>query len=359
MRSGADEVLALEALRHGYGTLDVLRGVSLRLDRGEVVVLVGSSGSGKTTLLRLVAGLERPRAGRILLRGVTVADSGSGGFVVAERRGLGMVFQEAALWPQLRVRENVALAMANAGGRPEAVERLLEEVGLEGLGARRPDTLSGGQKQRVALARGLATGTDLLLLDEPLSALDEPVRAQLRPLIRDAVRRRNGSALMVSHDRLDAWHLADRIVVLEHGLIEQVGTPEALYTAPATETVARYMGAAGAVPVHGSGGGTVLLGDGEQLALAGVALGNGASGILLAYPEAVRMVERGLAAELVDRTFEGGQWRARWRLVTGKGQLEGLHDQPPPNRGTLGFIESGVFVFPKPAGDRRSLAGCL
>ena len=345
--SEPDEVLALDAVRHGYGAREVLRGVSFGLRRGEVTVLVGSSGSGKTTLLRLVAGLERPRGGRVLLRGAVVADGDTGRFVAAERRGLGMVFQDPALWPQLRVRDNVVIVMAAEARRPPgAVERLLEEVGLDGLGTRRPDTLSGGQKQRVALARALATGTDLLLLDEPLSALDEPVRGRLRPLIRDAVRRRGGSALMVSHDRTDAWRLADRIVVLEHGLVSQAGAPEALYARPATATVARYMGAAGAVPVTGLGNGMVALGGGNRLPVAGAPLGEGVDGVLLAYPEAVAVAAPGLAAALVDRAFEGGRWRGRWRLGVGGGELEALHDQPPPDAATLSLSPAGSFAFP-------------
>ena len=344
-----DEVLALEAVRHGYTGREVLRDVSLRLPRGEVAVLVGSSGSGKTTLLRLVAGLERPRAGRVLLRGVPVADGATGAFLPAERRGLGMVFQDAALWPQLRAGDNVAAAMAGRGGRRSpAVERLLEEVGLGGMGHRWPSTLSGGQKQRVALARALATGTDLLLLDEPLSALDEPVRVGLRLLIRDAVRRRHGSALMVSHDRTDAWRLADRIVVLEHGSIAQAGPPESLYAAPATESVARYMGAAGAIPVHGLGGGMASF-AGQPLAIAGASLGIGASGVLVAYPEAVTIADRGLAARLVDRVFEAGRWRGRWQLAAGEGELEALHDHPPPAQARLAFADKGAHVFPRAA----------
>ena len=344
-----DEVLALDAVRHGYNKREVLRGVSLQLRRGEVAVLVGSSGSGKTTLLRLVAGLERPQAGRVLLRGVPVADGATGAFLAPERRGLGMVFQDAALWPQLRAVDNVAVAMAGRGGRRSpAVERLLEEVGLEGMGHRWPSSLSGGQKQRVALARALATGTDLLLLDEPLSALDEPVRVRLRLLIRDVVRRRNGSALMVSHDRTDAWRLADRIVVLEHGSIAQAGTPGSLYAAPATESVARYMGAAGAIPVRGLGGRMVWCG-GEPVAVGGASLGIGASGVLVAYPEAVTIADRGLAARLVDRVFEAGRWRGRWRLAAGEGELEALHDHPPPAQAMLAFSDKGTFVFPRAA----------
>ncbi len=347
-----DEVLALEGVRHGYGKREVLHDVSLRLRCGEVAVLVGSSGSGKTTLLRLIAGLERPQAGRVLLRGTLVANGNTGLFLAAEQRGLGMVFQEAALWPHLRVRDNVAVAMAKGGvRRSEAVERLLKEVGLGALGKRWPCTLSGGQKQRVALARALATGTDLLLLDEPLSALDEPVRVRLRLLIRDVVRRRNGSALMVSHDRTDAWRLADRIVVLENGSIVQVGTPESLYIAPATETVARYMGAAGTILVRGLGDGMALFDDGQQLAIAGMSLGTGANGVLVAYPEAVKIADRGLAVRLIDRVFEAGRWRGRWQLATGEGELEGLHDHPPPNDALLAFFDGGAFVFPRaPAG---------
>ncbi len=339
-------VLELTALRHGYGGRAVLRGASLQLRRGEIAVLVGASGSGKSTLLRLVAGLERPRAGRVALRGITVSDGDAGMFMGPERRGLGMVFQEAALWPHLRVRENVAIALPpGMGRRAGAAERLLAEVGLGEHGGSRPDRLSGGQRQRVALARALATGTDLLLLDEPLTALDEPVRERLRVLIRDTVRRRNGAALMVSHDRTDAWRLADRIAVLDGGVVVQAGTPEALYGAPATMTVARYMGASGDIPVRGSGDGEVGLVGGHRVSVAGPTLAAGAPGLLVAYPEAVRVAEDGLAARLSDLAFEGGRWRARWRLTGDGGTLEGLHDHRPPQVATLSLDPARTFAF--------------
>ena len=344
-----DAVLDLAALRHGYGGREVLRGASLRLSRGEIIVLVGSSASGKTTLLRLIAGLERPQAGRVLLRGVAVADGGTGLFVGPERRGLGMVFQEAALWPHLRIRDNVAIAFPpGTGRRPEAADRLLAEVGLCNQGSRRPDMLSGGQRQRVALARALATGTDLLLLDEPLSALDEPVRDRLRPLIRDVVRRRNGSALMVSHDRTDAWRLADRIAVLDEGVVSQAGTPEALYAAPATAAVARYMGAAGEIAIRGTGTEEVELVGGYRTPVASPKLARGMPGLLLAYPEGVRVTEDGLAARLCDLAFEGGRWRGRWRLAQDGGILDGLHDRRPPPFATLTLDPARTFAFATP-----------
>lgn len=338
-------VLQVERLVRGFGGRPVLRGIDLSVAAGEIAVLVGASGSGKTTLLRIIAGLERADGGCVRLRGQVVEAPPKHRPVPPERRGLGMVFQEHALWPHLTAQENVALALAKRGAAPErAALELLEAVELDALADRRPATLSGGQQQRVALARALATGSDLVLLDEPLSSLDETVRDRLRPLIRDRLRGTGRAALMVSHDRVDAWRVADRLLVLEDGVLAQAGPPQALYAAPASLTVARYMGAEGALPVQGAGPGRVQACGGQNLA-ARSALAPGAAGIAVAHPDGVRLgIPGGMAAVLQDAMFEAGHWRTRWRVGDG-GELLGLHDAPPPPHSTLAVDPAKLFAF--------------
>jgi len=338
-------VLQLEALSRSYGGRPVLRGLNAAVRRGEIAVLVGGSGSGKTTLLRIIAGLEAAEAGCVRLRGAVVDGPGRRP-VPPERRGLGMVFQEHALWPHLNVRENVMIAAPPGGAPPGlAAMALLDAVELAHLADRRPATLSGGQQQRVALARALATGSDLLLLDEPLSSLDEMVRDRLRPLVRDMLRRDGRAALFVSHDRLDAWRVADRILVLENGALSQADTPQTLYAAPATASVARYMGAGGRLTVQGDGPGQVRTGGGQRLAAVCAGLAPGMAGVAVAHPDGVQITtEEGVPAMRLDCVFEAGQWRTRWQV--GDGELLGLHRDPPPARAQLAIDSSKLFAFP-------------
>ena len=351
-------LLEIDGLRRSYSGHGVLHGLDLVLHPGEIAVLVGGSGSGKTTLLRIVAGLERAEAGRVRLRGIDVDGPMARRFVPPERRGLGMVFQDHALWPHLTVRENVALALPPGRRRscrdPDA---LLDAVEMGGFATRRPGTLSGGQQQRVALARALATGSDLVLLDEPLSSLDGMVRDRLRPLIRDVLHRDGRAALLVSHDQLDAWRIADRMLVLEEGRLSQAGTPQALYAAPRTETAARFMGAEGRLSVLGGRPGTVLLADGTELRLSGPGLVQGETGIALAHPGGVSIAsEHGLPATRLDSAFEAGLWRTRWRIGAGGDEILGLHTVAPPGKALLWIDPAKLFAFP--AG-RDAAQACL
>ncbi len=346
--NGGDCVLRLEALHRSYAGRAVLRGVDLTVRRGEIAVLVGGSGSGKTTLLRIAAGLERAETGRVRLRGVDVDGPSARRFVPPERRGLGMVFQEHALWPHLTARENVAVALPPGTARPGAAAgALLDAVELAGLADRRPGTLSGGQQQRVALARALATGSDLLLLDEPLSSLDGTVRDRLRPLIRDMLRRDGRAALFVSHDRLDAWRLADRILVLEHGALSQSDTPRAMYSSPATATAARTMGAEGRLQVRGAPDGHVVAAGRCRVPATCIGLAADAAGIALAHPDGVHISrDHGLPAIRRDCVFEAGLWRTRWQVGCPGDELLGLHQTPPPERAVLSIDPAKLFAFP-------------
>ncbi|RDI33723.1 iron(III) transport system ATP-binding protein [Rhodococcus sp. AG1013] len=229
-------------LEYPNGTVG-LRGVDLDVEDGEFVALVGPSGSGKTTLLRTIAGFLRPTAGTVRLGSQVVA--GAGRSVPPEGRGLGMVFQQHAIWPHRSVGRNVSYPLEMAGvprsDRSRKVADVLDMVGLSGYENRNPATLSGGQRQRVALARALASAPHALLLDEALSALDEPLRDRLRLELRTLTRAASLTVVHVTHDRAEALALADRVVVLDGGAIAQVGTPEELVSQPASTFVARFL----------------------------------------------------------------------------------------------------------------------
>ena len=230
------------SLRFSDGTLGLDR-IDLGIADGEFVALVGPSGSGKTTLLRSIAGFINPTGGEISIGGELVAARGV--FVQPEHRRLGMVFQQHAIWPHWNVAQNVGyslrLARKPRAARAERIAEVLELVGLTGMEKRDPATLSGGQRQRVALARALANSPRVLLLDEALSALDEPLRDRLRLELRSLTRVMGLTVVHVTHDRDEALAIADRVVVLDEGRIQQLGTPEDLVTTPATPFVAGFL----------------------------------------------------------------------------------------------------------------------
>jgi len=234
------EYLRLEGIRKSFGSFQALRDIRLSIAQGEFVCFLGPSGCGKTTLLRIIAGLETQTAGRIVQAGRDIS------VLPPAKRDYGIVFQSYALFPNLSVADNVAYGLVNRK-QPKAqiaarVEELLKLVGLPGSGPKFPAQLSGGQQQRIALARALATSPGLLLLDEPLSALDAIVRVHLRQEIRSLQRKLGVTTIMVTHDQEEALSVADRIVVMNQGVIEQVGTPMEVYRDPATPFVADFVG---------------------------------------------------------------------------------------------------------------------
>ena len=224
--------------------------LSLAVERGRILALLGPSGCGKTTTLRLIAGFETPDAGRITIAGRIVADARDGAHVEPEARGVGIVFQDYALFPHLTVGENVAFGLPRAAreARQERVGQILDLVGLAELTDRYPHELSGGQQQRVAVARALAPAPAVILLDEPFSNLDADLRSQMRDEVEKILRSTGTTAVFVTHDQEEAFTIADQVGVLDRGRLEQLGPPETIYHHPATPFVAEFVGAADFLP---------------------------------------------------------------------------------------------------------------
>ena len=273
----------LQGIEKSFGGTRVLHGVDLDIAPGEFVSLLGPSGCGKTTALRVLAGLESADSGAVLLGGRDVSR------VPTQRRDIGMVFQSYSLFPHLSVADNTAFGLRRRGiHRGPASRRALdalELVGLAHLADRYPHQLSGGQQQRVALARALVTEPRVLLLDEPLSALDARVRVQLRDEIRRLQLRLGITTVFVTHDQEEALAVSDRIAVMDAGRIEQIGTPEELYLSPRTAVVAAFVGLSSAVPAVASGTSVVVWGTSLPR------LGSGDDGAVTALlrPENVRL----------------------------------------------------------------------
>lgn len=233
-------MLRLTDVAHAYGDVVSLRGVSLDLAPGEILCLLGPSGCGKTTLLRIIAGLEADFRGEVSLDGADIRR------LPAHERGFGLMFQDYALFPHMSVRDNIAYGMKRRGDKRRDIQRQvddwLQRVGLAGLGARDVTALSGGQMQRVALARSLAPNPRLLMLDEPLGSLDAQLRDQLALELRRLLKEAGIGAIYVTHDRREAFSIADRIAVMSAGEIQQCDTPQRLYHDPASAQVARFLG---------------------------------------------------------------------------------------------------------------------
>ena len=270
--------------RH-FGTVRAVDGVDLDIAEGEFFAMLGPSGSGKTTCLRLVAGFEQPTAGSIRLFGTEVRD------LPPYRRAVNTVFQDYALFPHLNVLDNVAYGLMIAGmakvDRHKAAEAALEMVALPGYGKRKPSELSGGQRQRVALARALVNKPRVLLLDEPLGALDLKLREAMQEELKTLQRHLGITFIFVTHDQTEALSMADRVAVFNAGRIVQVGPPEDIYYRPAVPFVADFVGSSNLLP----------------------AALTGAGGMAALRPEAVRLAETGVAATVTAVSFLGSACR--------------------------------------------------
>ena len=316
----------LDGLVRDFGGGAGLSGFSLQAEPGEFIALLGPSGCGKTTALRSLAGLERVDSGRILIDGRDVTDEPT------NRRDLGMVFQSYSLFPHLTSGQNVEFGLrmrkVAAGDRRRRAAEALELVGLDHHADRYAHQLSGGQQQRVALARALVTEPRVLLLDEPLSALDAKVRVQLREEIRRIQTELGITTFFVTHDQEEALAVADRVAVMRAGAIEQIGTPEELYHRPATAFVAEFVGLTNRVPGTVSGG--VLRVLDQTVPLAAPA----SDGPVIAYvrPEDVLLAAEGFPAEVLTTSFLGALRRTRVRLVDGSelAVQHGARDLPAP-----------------------------
>ena len=294
--------LEVAGLAKSYGEVPVLRAVDLAVAPGDIVALLGPSGCGKTTLLRLVAGFDRADAGSVALAGRPVADGPTGGrgcWVPPFRRGIGYVPQDGVLFPHLDVAANVGFGLSPSGRRSGRVEAMLELVGMAGFGRRMPHELSGGQQQRVSIARALAPEPAVVLLDEPFNALDAHLRRTLCAEVRAILKRGGGGALMVTHDRDEAFSVADEIAVMRGGRIVQRGTSADFYRSPVDLDTARLAGAA----IHLPG---TLAGDMADTALGRVPVRNPhgvADGLaaLMLRPEQVVEAGPGAGARMTVR----------------------------------------------------------
>ncbi len=284
--------LGLRGIVRDYGTLRVIHGIDLDVAEGEFVVFVGPSGCGKSTLLRMIAGLDRPSGGDVLIDGIRVNDRS------AAERGLAMVFQSYALYPHMTVRQNLAFGLENQRMPRAEVDRRISEAArmlqIEHLLARKPGQLSGGQRQRVAIGRTVTREPGIFLFDEPLSNLDAELRVQMRVELSQLHKRLQATMIYVTHDQTEAMTMADRIVVLRAGRLEQAGSPLTLYNAPANRFVAGFIGSPrmnfldaeivdGAVAVAGLG----------TLALPGFVTNVGTPVTLGVRPEHFDFVDRG------------------------------------------------------------------
>ena len=320
----ASAVLELAGVRKRYDSLVAVDDLDLALEAGEFLTLLGPSGSGKTTTLMMVAGLQQPDAGSIRLNGVSVAS------LPPYRRDVGMVFQNYALFPHMTVRRNVAFPLEMRGTPAAEIARLVDEalalVKLPDHGERLPKQLSGGQQQRVALARAMVYRPALLLMDEPLGALDRKLREQLQLEIKRVHRERSISVLYVTHDQEEALTMSDRIAVFNKGRIEQIGTPEELYDRPATRFVASFIGDTNLLAgrVLGVAGGIceIETATGRIAASARTPLEAGAAVFVAVRPERVVLAPvqaagGGLEGVIIEQVFLGTSRKYVVRLADG------------------------------------------
>jgi iron(III) transport system ATP-binding protein len=334
-----------------FGATQALRTVDLAVRDGEFLALLGPSGCGKTTLLRLVAGFEIPDAGEIRLGGTCVAAAGRA--LPPEARGIGMVFQSYALWPHMTVAGNVGFALRvrrmPATERRRRVEEALELVGLAGLGERRPHQLSGGQRQRVALARCLAMRPPLVLLDEPLAALDAHLRAAMQGELKKFHRELGVTFITVTHDQAEAMALADRIAVIDGGEVAQVATPHALYREPRTAMVARFVGDGMVVPVTvraPDGDGVIVDWLGHPVRARGAACPAGQR-LMCLRPAGLRLAGEGIAARVVTTTFHGAATLITARPLAGGEDLRiECRGAPPPGGSPINVSVDDAWLLP-------------
>ena len=305
----------IQNVRKTYGTLEVLHGVNADIADGEFVVLVGPSGCGKSTLLRMIAGLEDISAGTINIAGKVVND------LPPKDRDIAMVFQSYALYPHMTVAENMGFSLRLARATREERDRRVADaakiLGLEPYLERYPRHLSGGQRQRVAMGRAIVRDPQVFLFDEPLSNLDAKLRVQMRSEIKALHQRLRTTVVYVTHDQIEAMTMADRIVVMHGGVIEQVGTPLELYDRPVNTFVAEFIGSPSMNMLAGSlDGRNFVAEDGTQIALGGVSGGEAGQRVILGIrPEHFRLLPTGLAATVLTVEPTGSETQVSMNLA--------------------------------------------
>ena len=312
--------LSVQGIGKSFGKLSVLDDVSLEVQAGELVCLLGPSGCGKTTLLRIIAGLEKQDIGRLMIGPKDISRAHP------QERDYGILFQSYALFPNLTIAQNIGYGLSTRrllhSQVRERVQEMLELVGLSAMASKYPGQLSGGQQQRVGLARALAPSPSLLLLDEPMSALDAKVREHLRYELRSLQRKLGITTIMVTHDQDEAMVMADRIAVMNQGRIEQFDTPENIYRSPTTPFVANFIGHANWLDYQSLSNGQAHLGA-VSLNLDKVTMGG--PGRLFCRPEALRIDNHpqgsnSMAAQVIEKLFLGNRYRLTVELDQLRGQ---------------------------------------
>ncbi len=348
-------LLDISRLSKFIGNVEVLRGISLQVEAGELVAVLGASGSGKTTLLRLIAGFEKLDGGDIRLGHELLASAAMS--KPAERRGIGYVAQEGALFPHLCVADNITFGLSRAERRARfRVAELLALVGLPGHYAdRAPQNLSGGEQQRVALARALAPSPKLLLLDEPFSALDAGLRVETREAVARAIKAAGATAILVTHDQEEALSMGQRVGVLQHGILAQMSTPEELYHRPVSPYVADFVG--DAVFVAGLAEGGLV-----HCALGALRLATSMSGPVqvMIRPEQIKLcteAQNGVPAVLKQVSFYGRDAVVTLGLKTALAEdvTARVFSQSVPPQGAEVWLTVAGQVMAYPAG--LSIAG--
>ena len=345
----ARDALALEGVSKSFGPTLAVAEVDLAIPSGQLVCFLGPSGCGKTTLLRLIAGLEAPSAGRIRLGGQDITE------LPSHRRNFGMVFQSLALFPHLTVAENIAYGLrirgAGRSDRRARAEQLLELVRLPGMGERHVAQLSGGQRQRVAIARALALEPQLFLLDEPLSALDAKLREEMQVELRLLQQRLHITTILVTHDQREAMTMADMVVVMNAGRIQQTGSPIEIYRRPANAFVAEFIGTSNLMPASLGENGLVLV-DGHAIRPAQPPLGQPGERVVVSVrPEDVHLAPGAEAGEnrLVGTVAFVRDVGQSVEFYIDCGALRLLSHMPPKDRPQVGQGEQATVLLPPEA----------